>query len=76
MSGNLYRLTKSQTGERMSGEFHRAVSYYVGFMSSKSSLFTTGCGIDFGDPANSTLAHFVMSKLVASWLIEILNTLG
>ena len=45
MSGNLYRLTKSQTGERMSGEFHRAVSYHVGFMSSKSSLFTTGCGI-------------------------------
>ena len=26
MFGNLYRLTKSQTGERTSGEFHRAVS--------------------------------------------------
>ena len=26
MFGNLYRLTKSQTGERTSGEFDRAVS--------------------------------------------------
>ena len=44
MSGNLYRLTKSLTGEKTSGEFHRTVAYHAGFTSSKSSLFT-GCGI-------------------------------
>ena len=70
MFGNLYRLTKSQTGERTSGEFHRAVSNHAGFMISKSFCSPLVAGFDFGDPASSTEQTGCLLP------VEILNTFG